>query len=192
MLPTLTELAGGVTDYVSPLDGQSLLPLLEDQLEESQPERTVYGEMLGEGAIAPLLMIRRGCYKYIYSPPDPEQLFDLETDPNERVNLVDNPEFADLRQSFRNEVRERWDVDALHEEVVESQQRRRFIFETLAQGQRTHWDFQPFKDASERFMRGHLDLDRLELSARYPTPEIPEPDGERVSLLRVSLLKAVK
>ena len=183
MLPTLTELAGGVTDYVSPLDGQSLLPLLDDTASPSnlQPERTVYGEMLGEGAVAPLLMIRRGRYKYLYSPPDPEQLYDVEADPDERTNLANSPEFADLKQSFRSEVTERWNVDKLHEEVVSSQQRRRFIFETLAQGQRTHWDYQPFKDASERFMRGHLDLDRLELSARYPTPDIPEPDGERVT-----------
>ena len=178
MLPTLTELAGGVTDYVSPLEGQSLLPLLEgDPDAVSQTERTVYGEMLGEGAVAPVLMIRRGRYKYIYSEGDPEQLYDVESDPCERINLADSSEFKDLCGSFYDEMKGRWDVDALHEEVVSSQQRRRFIFETLAQGQQTHWDFQPFRDASERFMRGHLDLNNLELTSRYPTPNIPEPDG---------------
>ena len=179
MLPTLTELAGGVTDYVSPLEGRSLLPLLEGA-EDEPSERTVYGEMLGEGAVAPLLMIRRGRYKYVYSPPDPEQLFDLEADPHERTNLAGQTEHEALRQSFAQEVNERWDVAALHEEVIDSQQRRRFIFETLAQGVNTHWDFQPFKDASERFMRGHLDLDRLEQTSRHPTPDIPEPDGANV------------
>ncbi len=177
MLPTLTELAGGVTDYVSPLEGQSLLPLLEGT-EDAAVERTVYGEMLGEGAVAPLLMIRRGRYKYIYSPPDPEQLFDVEADPLERTNLADKHQFTDLRRSFYEEVAQRWDVDALHEAVVSSQQRRRFIFETLEQGRQTHWDFQPFKDATKRFMRGHLDLDSLEQTSRHPTPSIPEPDGE--------------
>ena len=176
MLPTLTELAGGVTDYVSPLEGRSLLPLLEDGAAQP-PERTVHGEMLGEGAVAPLLMIRRGRYKYIYSPPDPEQLFDVEADPHERMNLAGQPEHEALRRAFYEEVSARWDVRALHDEVIDSQQRRRFIFETLAQGVNTHWDFQPFKDASERFMRGHLDLDRLEQTSRHPTPSVPEPDG---------------
>ena len=180
MLPTLTELAGGVTDYVSPLEGQSLLPLLEGEDAAPPSERTVYGEMLGEGAVAPVLMIRRGRYKYIYSPPDPEQLFDVEADPHERTNLANEDGFADLRQSFYEEVGRRWDVAALHEEVVASQQRRRLIFETLEQGQQTHWDFQPFKDATKRFMRGHLDLDNLERTSRHPTPDLPKPDGANV------------
>ena len=182
MLPTLTELAGGITDYTSPLDGHSLLPLLEGT---SQPERTVYGEMLGEGAVAPLLMIRRGRYKYIYSAPDPEQLYDVETDPLEQNNLAQSSEFETLRQSFYDEVMQRWDIDTLHEEVLESQQRRRFIFETLQQGVNTHWDFQPFRDATERFMRGHLDLDVLERTVRYPTPGVPKPDGPNVVLRSV-------
>ena len=45
------------------------------------------GEYLAEGAIAPIVMIRRGRHKFVHSPADPDQLYDLTADPDERVNL---------------------------------------------------------------------------------------------------------
>ena len=41
------------------------------------------GEYLAEGAIAPLVMIKRGRYKFVHSPVDPDQLYDLAEDPEE-------------------------------------------------------------------------------------------------------------
>ena len=35
------------------------------------------GEYLAEGAVAPLVMIRRGAFKFIHCPADPDQLYDL-------------------------------------------------------------------------------------------------------------------
>ena len=70
-----------------PIDGRSLLP----HIAGSGGHDEVLGEYFGEGAIAPLLMIRRGTYKYIRSRPDPEQLYDLAADPLEQVNLAKDP-----------------------------------------------------------------------------------------------------
>ncbi len=53
-MPTLLDLAGA--DRPELADGTSLVPLLGG---DRDPQRTVYGEYLGEGAIAPILMIRR-------------------------------------------------------------------------------------------------------------------------------------
>ena len=39
------------------------------------------GEYLAEGAVAPIVMIRRGAFKFIHSPSDPDQLYDLARDP---------------------------------------------------------------------------------------------------------------
>ena len=43
------------------------------------------------GSIAPIVMIRRGDLKYVHSPVDPDQLYDLAADPDERVNLARTP-----------------------------------------------------------------------------------------------------
>ena len=177
--PTLAQLAGQeeMSDSWEKLDGQSLVPSAEG----GDEDRTVYSEILSEGAIAPIMMIRRGKYKYIFSSPDPQQLFDLEADPREMSNLADRPEFKTLRQEFQDEVHSHWDVEALHQQVLANQHRRRSIDHALRQGQYTPWDFQPRDDGSRKYMRNHLDLNVLEKSARYPSPEIPAPDGPGTS-----------
>ena len=181
LLPTLAVIAGGgaTPRYADAIDGQSLLPLLQG--DEGQAADTVAGEMLGEGAIAPLVMIRRGRYKYVYSQPDPEQLFDLEANPNELQNLVGRPEHEAVRHAFHAEVMARWDLEALHEEIIASQQRRHLVHEALMSGRHTPWDFQPYQDASQKYMRNHLDLNVLERTARYPSPELPPFDGTILS-----------
>ena len=79
-----------------------------------QPDRDeAVGEYLAEGAIAPIVMIRRGRHKFIHSPADPDQLFDLAADPGEQVNLAGDPGSADLADAFRREVAARWDLAAL-------------------------------------------------------------------------------
>ena len=62
LLPTLVGLAedGDLTGIVGSLDGQSLLPLLAGQPSDRD---TVMAEYLAEGAIAPIVMVRRGAMK---------------------------------------------------------------------------------------------------------------------------------
>jgi choline-sulfatase len=175
ILPTLLHIAthGHVPDYVDPIDGKSLISLAEG----ADEEHTVYGELLGEGAIAPLLMIRRGNYKYVFSQPDPEQLYDVAADPNELNNLAGQPAYKTLRQQYYAELMAKWDVAGLHQQIIASQRRRRLIDQALRQGQHRPWDFQPFEDSALKYMRNHLDLNVLEKTARYPSPQIPPPDG---------------
>ena len=181
LLPTLVEIAGNGKSptYAGRLDGRSLLPLLDGK--NPAHSESVYGELLGEGAVAPLLMIRRGRYKYIYSEPDPEQLFDLEKDPHELYNLAHRQKYRDLRQDLQAELSQHWDKEALHRQVIESQHRRRLVYRSLRRGRHTPWDFQPYQDASQKYMRNHLELGALERAARYPLPEVPPPDGPAVS-----------
>ena len=63
ILPTLVDLAseGEATEYSAPIDGRSLLPALEGGAAPGE----VVGEYLAEGAIAPIVMIRRGRYKFV-------------------------------------------------------------------------------------------------------------------------------
>lgn len=177
ILPTLADLAAGdgeSPDLADRIDGQSLVPLLQG--DERGWADTAISEILCEGAIAPCFMIRRGRYKYVYSEPDPDQLYDLDADPHELENLASRPEYQALRNAFYAEVMARWDPEAIKQDVLASQRCRRLVARALMAGRTTPWDFQPYRDAAQQYMRNTSDLDDLERRARFPTPEIPPPD----------------
>ena len=106
----------------------------------------------------------------MHAPGDPPLLFNLQSAPQELQNLAGLPEHATLLASLLAECGQRWDMPALHAQVLASQRRRRFVDAALAQGKRSSWDHQPLVDASQQYMRNHIDLDDLERRARYPRP----------------------
>ncbi|WP_250501101.1 choline-sulfatase [Caballeronia sp. GAWG1-5s-s] len=169
LLPTLVDLAGNdqPRDWPDAIDGRSLMP----HLKGTGGHDEAIGEYLAEGAIAPIVMIRRGAYKFIHTKVDPDQLYDLEADPFERSNLAEDERHRALVAAFREEVARRWDLDALHRDVLASQRRRHFHFASTTRGAIQSWDWQPRVDASQRYMRNHLDLDDLEAMARFPAVE---------------------
>ncbi len=170
ILPTLVDFAGGDAGALgSSIDGRSLGPHLAGR--EGHDE--AIGEYLAEGAIAPMVMIRRGALKFIHAPPDPDQLYDLRRDPGERDNLAGERGHAAEVAEFRAEAAKRWDLAALDAEVRASQRRRRLVDAALTKGEIRAWDFQPFRDASKQYMRNSMDLDDLEAMARFPRV-IPE------------------
>ncbi len=114
--PTLLDLAGVETPDV--LDGSSVVALIGA---ETDTERTVVGEYLGEGAVAPIFMIRRGQWKFVWSQPDGAQLFDVDADPRELTNLVGDADFIDVVADFTTDVLRRWDPDQLLADVRANQ-----------------------------------------------------------------------
>ena len=166
LLPTRVALAGGELEPGLPLDGRSLLPHLRGEGGHDE----VIGEYMAEGTTSPLMMIRRGPYKFVYSEQDPCLLFDLERDPLERENLAPSADHRTLFEGLLAEARARWDIPAIHAQVLASQRRRRLVADALRRGTRKSWDHQPFVDASQQYMRNHIDLDDLERKARFPRP----------------------
>ena len=165
LMPTLIDLAGGSAQSLGiGVDGQSLAP----HLRGAGGHDEAIGEYLAEGAIAPLVMIRRGAYKFIHSPVDPDQLFDLTRDPHERGNLAEGPSCAGVVADFRAEVGKRWDMAELDARIRDSQSRRRLVGAALNRGEVQAWDFQPFQKASRQYVRNSMDLDDLETKARFP------------------------
>ena len=163
--PTLMELAGRRPgDCAAPLDGRSLAP----QLKGAAGRDEVIGEYLAEGAIAPLVMIKRGRHKFVHSPADPDQLYDLIDDPDEIDNLAASGQHAARVREFRDETARRWDLAALEAAVLASQRRRHFVFRALREGHYTSWDFQPTRDAGRQYVRNDQELGDLETTARFP------------------------
>jgi choline-sulfatase len=152
LAPTLVELAGGRTGNDDELAGSSLALYLNGA--GGSRDDAVVAEYLAEGAIAPVVMIRRASLKFISSAGDPDQLFDLSTDPHELTNLATDPAHGREVAAFRNEVAARWDLAALRENVVASQRRRRLIASALAVGAQSPWDYATREDTGERYVRG--------------------------------------
>ncbi len=166
ILPTLVGLAseGEALAYAAPIDGRSLLPALEGGAGPGQ----VVGEYLAEGAVAPIVMIRRGRYKFVHSAADPDQLYDLSADPDERVNLSSRADCAAAVAEFRAEVARRWSLDEIHQAVLASQRRRHLVYAALREGRYRPWDHQPLRDASRLYIRNDQELNDLEAMARFP------------------------
>jgi choline-sulfatase len=166
LLPTFRALAhdGAPPPCAAPIDGTSLLPALEG----GEMPGEVIGEYLAEGAIAPIVMIRRGRYKFVHSAADPDQLYDVAADPDERVNLAAHANCAAVVAEFRAEVARRWTLSELHQGVLASQRRRHFVYAALRSGRYTPWDFQPLRDASRLYIRNDQQLNDQEDLARFP------------------------
>lgn len=150
LLPTFTALAGSGTAPVEPLAGANLLSLVDGE----DPQRTVHAEYLAEATTSPLCMIRRGQYKFVGSGNDPCLLFDLESDPHERVNLASLPQHAGLVRDFEAEARLKWDLPALEARIRRSQQRRLLVRSAHGHGAPVRWNHGEQPGQKVRWYRG--------------------------------------
>jgi N-acetylglucosamine-6-sulfatase len=105
--PTLLEAAGVEAPASARMDGRSFLPLLRG---EAAPWRDhVLYEYYWEWnfpATPSVFAIRTDRYKYIfyYGVWDCDGLYDLQTDPAERHNLVDVPAYRDRVEAMRKQL----------------------------------------------------------------------------------------
>jgi choline-sulfatase len=148
-------------------DGESLTPLGKGGRRVSP----VAMEYAAEASYSPLVGLVEGQWKYTNCALDPEQLYDLANDPDELTNLAEDPAHAAVLERFRIAAAARWDLESFDAEVRQSQARRWVVYEALRNGAYYPWDFQPLRDASERYMRNHMDLNVLEENQRFPRGE---------------------
>jgi choline-sulfatase len=164
LAPTLADLAGiGPGD--SEFEGASLMPALTGTARGAP----VISEYLAEGVTAPAVMVRRGRYKLIRCPGDPDQLYDLHADPRELANLAADAGHAGAHAALGAECDACWDMAAVRERVLRSQARRRRVSAALMRGTHTPWDHQPHVDASRQWVRGP--------AAEHPRPGVPLVPG---------------
>ncbi len=179
ILPTLMEVArpGATFEPVDPLDGKSLMPLITGA--EQGADRTVVAEYSSEGVCAASRMVRDGSHKYIFTFGLPPILFDLQTDPDECINLAGRPESASIQARLHARLVQDWDPPQVHARILASQRRRLFLNEVSnSSNLYSNWAYQPFIDESKRFIRGSGSAGptSVKARARFPYVEPVPPD----------------
>lgn len=156
LLPTICDLIGTKPNPYLPMDGVSMMPHLQ-----SKPGHdTVFAEYTGEGTIRPMMMIKRGPWKYITCPADKPQFYNLDRDPDEVDNLArfvdeqpQNPQQEESKALFLKydaEAKAKWDFDTITAQVLQSQRSRRVVWDALKEGAFTSWDFDPQDDGRQK------------------------------------------
>lgn len=173
LMPTFIEIAGGNASILGEaIDGRSLMPLARG---ENDTQDIAIGEYCAEMTPYPVIMIRRGTLKYVHCDIDPPQLYDLARDPDERVNRASDPAYAVHAKAFAAEIAARWDGEALRRDVISTQRCRRALHAAMASGSGQHWDYQPPSDASQQYVRNHMEWTAA--AAKYRFPPIEEGSG---------------
>ena len=161
ILPTFAHI-GGVLDRVLEMDGCSLVPA---STSDSIKARTVPAELLAEEVFDPTFLLIKDRLKLFYSEIDPPLLFDLEINPNERTNQAQNPAYQDELAEMLSIARDTWDAEALKRQIIADQNRRRLIQKAHQIGAPPVWDFQPYTDASQQYVRAGKWITEVEAKA---------------------------
>jgi choline-sulfatase len=99
VMPTLLDYLGLENPEADQLPGQSFAPILRGQPLPERDAIVVFDEY------GPTRMIRTPRWKYIHRYPyGPHELYDLETDPDEAMNLVDEPAHESTRASLKQHL----------------------------------------------------------------------------------------
>ena len=169
ILPTMLDIAAldgtEKPELGQQIDGRSLMPLAtgsEDPVDEA------IGEYCAEMTPYPVFMIRRGNFKYIHCDADQPLLYDLENDPDELNNLVGDPAHAEITAEFAREVEARWNSEEIRSHVIATQKQRRAIHAAMQSGERVDWDYNPPRDASQEYVRNHMDWTVAAAKTRFP------------------------
>ncbi|MDQ3707695.1 MAG: choline-sulfatase [Chloroflexota bacterium] len=151
LLPTLLDVAGVPTEQRLPVDGTSLIGVMEGS-DVDAAERPLLSEYHLEKVYASCFMVRRGRYKYIYIHRHGSQLFDLEADPGEWHNLAGQPEMQELEAELHGLILARFDPDRIEADGADSIARREVIKAAMERNG-THWDYSPYFDATKQYVR---------------------------------------
>jgi len=166
LLPTFIDIAGGTEQMLGePIDGRSLMPLARG---EPDPVDEAIGEYCAEMTPYPVIMVRRGKFKYIHCDVDPPQLYNVVEDPLEKLNLANSPDHAQTAQAFAEEISARWNGERLRQQVIATQKARRALADAMQTGNLEHWDYNPPSDASQQYVRNHMDWTVAAERYRFP------------------------
>lgn len=96
---TILDLSGVSSEIINEQDGRSLVPFVRDESPDGWRDSLVSEGLSCTGILCTHRMIRQGDWKYVFYASGTDELYNLQEDPGERVNVIDNPEYAqDLKK----------------------------------------------------------------------------------------------
>lgn len=118
---SLLDLSATVSDFF----GQELdspgTSLLDIASAPANPNRTVFSEYHAAGAVSGAYMVRRGRWKYHHYVGFTPELFDLETDPEELVDLGESDDHAAIRSEMHTLLLDICDPEEVNDRAFEDQ-----------------------------------------------------------------------
>lgn len=108
LVPTILRLGG--MNPPADLPGQDVLKIAAAP---DRPERVVFSEYHATGSITGIFMVADSHYRYVEYVGEAPQLFDRESDPQERRDLATDPAYAETVSKYAALLREICDPEAV-------------------------------------------------------------------------------
>ena len=174
LLPTFVDIAteGNHNNYLSKeIEGQSLYPALQG--DSKNISDIVISEFAADGSTGPSRMVKKSNWKYMYLEGVDELLYNLEEDPNEIKNLIDDKKYLKIVEELRGIALHNWDPQRMKEIIRKDQERRLFIHKTT-NGEPT-WVNIVRVDDGKRYVRNGSAAN-TKARARFPFVSPAKPD----------------
>ena len=95
--------------------------MFEIAKKKEDKKRLVFSEYHGAGAISGAYMLRDGKYKYIHYVNFEPEFYDLETDPEELINLATKIQYRQILKIYENKLFSMIDPHAINYEALADQ-----------------------------------------------------------------------
>lgn len=114
--PTLLDMLG--IDAGRSFAGTSLMPMLKNQDNADFPPEEIYTQSNGNEVYGIQRSVMTRDFKFVYNAFDFDELYDLRKDPDEIVNVVDDPNYSDVIKSMYRKI---WQFAYDHEDTCVNQ-----------------------------------------------------------------------
>ena len=102
LMPTMLEV-GGVQPTAA-LDARSALPLMRGEIPADWPDEVFCEYLADQAGDMELKILRTKTHKLAVNLSDADELFDLEADPGETTNRIDDPAYRQVRAELVNRL----------------------------------------------------------------------------------------
>ena len=148
------------------------MPALEG--DTSAMNDMVISEFAADGSTGPSRMVRKGPWKLMWLEGVDSLLYNIEDDPNETDNRIDDPELVDLIEELSGILFNGWDPEQLRVTIRASQERRLAIH-NITGGEPSYVNIIRTDD-NERYIRNAGAAD-TKAKARLPFVPSATPDS---------------